>query len=133
MSESLPLTRLHHLAYAVRDTERSRRFYCDVLGFEEVERPPFDFPGAWLVGHGIQIHILEYDEHAPELTNSPNSRGAHYAFAVDDASRLTEILDKHGIKYVQKVNAGNIHQTFFQDPDGYTIEVAVYPLDPKKI
>jgi len=133
MPEPSPLVRLHHLAYAVRNTERSRRFYCDVLGFEEVERPPFDFPGAWLVGHGIQIHILEYDEHAPELTHSPNSRGAHYAFAVDDASRLTEILDQHGIHYVQKVNAGNIHQTFFQDPDGYTIEVAVYPPDPKKI
>ena len=130
MSRPLPITKMHHLALAVRDTAVSRDFYCRILGFREVERPPFDFPGAWLVGHGMQIHILEKPEFAPSPEEQPNSRGVHYAFALTDSSELTILLQKHGVHYVQKVNAGKIHQTFFQDPDGHTIEVAVYPADP---
>lgn len=129
MPRPLPILGLNHLALAVRDTKTSTAFYRDVLGFREVERPPFDFPGAWLVGYGIQIHILE-TEHAYEGGDQPNSRADHYAFAMADTSKLIEILNEHGIPFIQRVNAGNIHQTFFQDPDGHSIEVAVYPADP---
>ncbi|GAA4436909.1 VOC family protein [Bremerella cremea] len=129
MTRPLPLKGLNHLALAVRDTAVSRDFYRDVLGFREVERPPFDFPGAWLVGYGIQIHILE-TEHLGQFGEGPNSRADHYAFALEDDRQLVEILNEHGIPFIQRVNAGNIHQTFFQDPDGHSIEVAVYPADP---
>ncbi|RCS54193.1 hypothetical protein DTL42_03320 [Bremerella cremea] len=129
MPRPLPIRGLNHLALAVKDTQVSIAFYRDVLGFRQVERPPFDFPGAWLVGYGIQIHILE-TEHAFDGGDQPNSRGDHYAFALKDESQLVEILNEHGIPFIQRVNAGNIHQTFFQDPDGHSIEVAVYPADP---
>ncbi len=132
MPRPIPITSLNHLALAVRNSDVARDFYRDVLGFREVERPPFNFPGAWLTGYGIQIHILE-TEHAVEFGIDPNSRADHYAFAVEDASDLVDILNEHGIPFVQRVNAGNIHQTFFQDPDGHTIEVAVYPQDPPYI
>jgi len=129
MPKQIPITQLNHLALSVADTARAVAFYRDVLGFREVERPPFDFPGAWLVGYGIQIHMVESSGLA-DLGDSPNSRGNHYAYAVEDASELVTILEGHGIEYIQRVNAGNVHQTFFQDPDGHTIEVAVYPADP---
>lgn len=129
MPRPIPIKSLNHLALAVKDTARSRDFYRDVLGFREVERPPFNFPGAWLVGYGIQIHILE-TEHAGDYGDQPNSRANHYAYAIDNATPLVEILNEHGIPFIQRVNAGNIHQTFFQDPDGHSIEVAVYPPDP---
>ncbi|WDI41395.1 VOC family protein [Bremerella sp. P1] len=129
MPRPIPIKSLNHLALAVRDARVACGFYRDVLGFREVERPPFNFPGAWLVGYGIQIHILE-TEHLGDYGENPNSRANHYAFAVDDNSDLVDILNEHGIEYIQRVNAGNVHQTFFQDPDGHTIEVAVYPADP---
>jgi glyoxylase I family protein len=38
---------LHHLSVSVTELERAKRFYREVLGLREVERPAFDFPGAW--------------------------------------------------------------------------------------
>lgn len=130
MPQSLPLEHLNHLALTVRNTEISRQFYCQVLGFREVKRPPFDFPGAWLVGYGVQIHLLEKPEYAPQRHEQPNTRGVHYAFALQSDVSVRSILTEHGIPFIQKVNAGGVRQTFFHDPDGHTIEVAVYPADP---
>ena len=40
--------RIQHVGLVVSDLERSRRFYRDALGLEEVPRPPnFTFAGAW--------------------------------------------------------------------------------------
>src|SRR5438105_4496935 len=36
-----------HSGVTVRDLERSRRFYGDLLGLKEVDRPDLGFPGAW--------------------------------------------------------------------------------------
>ena len=51
---------LHHILIGVNDLERSRSFYRDVLEFEEIERPPFDFPGLWFrIGDAEQhLHIV---------------------------------------------------------------------------
>ncbi len=44
----MEIRRLDHVALLVKDVERSRRFYGQVLGMEEVPRPSnFTFPGAW--------------------------------------------------------------------------------------
>ena len=36
-----------HITLVASDLEASRRFYVDVLGMREVERPDFGFPGLW--------------------------------------------------------------------------------------
>ena len=38
---------LHHVAVAVTDLDRARRFYAGVLGLKEIARPAFSFDGAW--------------------------------------------------------------------------------------
>ncbi len=43
----MPLIDLNHYFVRAKDLERSRRFYCDVLGFEVMPRPDFAFPGYW--------------------------------------------------------------------------------------
>ena len=44
----MEIRRLDHAALLVKDVERSRRFYGQVPGMEEVPRPGnFPFPGAW--------------------------------------------------------------------------------------
>ena len=36
-----------------QDLERTKNFYCDVLGLEIGDRPPLDFPGYWLYSGGV--------------------------------------------------------------------------------
>src|SRR5205814_255977 len=62
----MPLTELNHYFVRANDLEQTRRFYCDVLGFEEMPRPDFPFPGHWLgVGGKVQVHMGPHGiEHA---------------------------------------------------------------------
>jgi catechol 2,3-dioxygenase-like lactoylglutathione lyase family enzyme len=49
---------LHHVSLVVTDLAQARQFYSKVLGLIEIERPAFDFPGAWYaVGEG-QLHLI---------------------------------------------------------------------------
>jgi len=55
----MEIRRLDHAAFLVKDVERSRRFYGQVLGMEEVPRPSnFTFPGAWFRKGRAEIHLI---------------------------------------------------------------------------
>jgi catechol 2,3-dioxygenase-like lactoylglutathione lyase family enzyme len=126
----LPITQVHHLARVTRRPEESTAFYRDVLGFRELERPRFDFRGAWLFNYGLQIHLIENDDRAPQQQEQIDTRYDHLALHVTDIERAKSILGEHGIRYREQVNAGGIHQVFFHDPDGHIVEIAVYPPTP---
>jgi glyoxylase I family protein len=49
---------LHHVSLPVTDLEASKHFYRDVLGLAEIERPPFDFPGAWFAVGESHVHLI---------------------------------------------------------------------------
>ena len=36
-----------HVSVTVTDVSKAREFYSDVLGFQEIARPAFNFPGIW--------------------------------------------------------------------------------------
>jgi len=56
--EPMPLTELNHYFIRANDLEKTKAFYCDVLGFEVMPRPDFPFPGYWLGVNGkIQVHM----------------------------------------------------------------------------
>lgn len=122
----LPIRALHHIAIATRDYQASVRFYCDVLGFRELPRPPFAFRGAWLFNYEVQIHIIEHPSAAPELERPIDSRDNHLAFAVTDLDLARERLQAAGTLFSERVNAGGVRQLFLHDPDGHTVELAVY-------
>lgn len=123
---AIPLSFLHHVARATRDVERCRDFYVNVLGFRDLPRPPFSFRGAWLFGYGFQIHVIENADLAPDASEEIRSRGDHLAFATPDPAAVRRGLEERGIRFMERTNAGGAKQIFFQDPDGYHIEVAAY-------
>ncbi|QDU97088.1 VOC family protein [Lignipirellula cremea] len=129
MPESLKISRLHHIARVTHDVAASIAFYCEVLNFEVLPRPPFNFSGAWLYGYGIQIHLIENQNLPTREEQAVNTRGNHAAFASSDVSLIRARLDAHGIAFKEQINAGGARQVFFCDPDGHQIEIAEYPND----
>lgn len=129
----LPITGLHHIARVTKRPVESIAFYRDVLGFKEIQRPPFNFRGAWLFNYGVQIHIIENAQSAPDPDRNIDSRGNHLAFHVTDIEASKSQLRSAGIEFLEQVNAGGIHQIFFRDPDGHFIELATYGPTPPAI
>src|SRR5262245_61675204 len=125
---------IDHVTLVVKDLERSRRFYVDVLGMREVPRPAFSFGGSWYQAGTTQIHlILEFSGSGPAGNLLPGSRRSsrtqHVAFAVDDAEatlpRLRELL----VPVVDgpKPRPDGYIQVFVTDPDGHVIELCSPP------
>ena len=53
---------IDHVTIVVKDLAATRRFYVDVLGMKQVERPGFTFAGEWYQAGPTLIHtILEFE------------------------------------------------------------------------
>lgn len=127
MPDPLPIHSLNHIAVVTRNVERSIKFYRDVLGFREVERPNFTFAGAWMFNYGLMIHIIESDA-AGRPGGEIQTRAAHIALHADDLDAVERLLKEHDVAYRKsEVPGRSVKQLFFQDPDGFHIEVGKYP------
>jgi catechol 2,3-dioxygenase-like lactoylglutathione lyase family enzyme len=118
--------KLHHVSRQTLKLDETRRFYVEVLGFKEISRPPFAFRGAWLYGAGIQIHLIEepFDSPPTEINTLEN----HIAFAVEDMQEAEAALKEHGVAFRRNVvPERGTNQIFFRDPDGWLIEIGLYP------
>ena len=90
----MEIRRLDHAALLVKDVERSRRFYGQVLGMEEVPRPSnFTFPGAWFRKGRAELHLIGESEPGRAAQVQPGGYrpdelsvgyAAHIAFEVVD-------------------------------------------------
>jgi catechol 2,3-dioxygenase-like lactoylglutathione lyase family enzyme len=124
--------RIQHVGLVVADLGRSRRFYADALGLEEVPRPPnFTFDGAWFRFGGTEIHLLS-DAHATGGAGQPDpgvgaERGMthHLAFEVDDLGGACARLAEHGVGLEggPMPRGDGYEQVFFRDPDGHVLEL----------
>ncbi|MFW6124535.1 MAG: VOC family protein, partial [Pirellulales bacterium] len=128
MPEPLPIQSVNHIARITRDLEASRAFYRDVLGFREIHRPNFRFPGAWLYNYGIQVHLIAAGEGERPGSGEISTRADHLALHVEDLDRVESLLSQHGIAYKKnEVPQTGVTQLFLLDPDGNHIEIATYP------
>ena len=121
----LEIESLNHVSVQTKRLDESRQFYIDVLGAKPISRPNFSFGGAWLYLSGIQIHLIELG--SPPGRGEIDTRANHISFAVPDVDAAEERLKQMGVAYKRKLIADRgVHQIFFQDPDGHTIEVGKY-------
>jgi catechol 2,3-dioxygenase-like lactoylglutathione lyase family enzyme len=129
----LPIKSVNHVGRITTRVDESRAFYRDVLGFREVARPNFDFPGAWLFNYGIMIHLI-YNEAATGPVGEIQTRHDHLALHCDDMELVERLLNEHGVPYRKNVIADRgITQIFCRDPDGHHIEIGTYPPTPAYI
>ena len=126
MSESLPVRMVHHVGRLTKKLSESRAFYREVLGFQEIPRPNFDFQGAWLFNYGLQIHLIE-NRSIGDGDAAIQTRDNHIALEVDDLDQAERILAERGIPHRVNFQADTGRkQIFFHDPDGHTIEIGSY-------
>ncbi len=116
---------VNHISFAVRDLDASLHFYRDILGLEDLPRPDFGVPGAWLGAGNSQVHLIGVpdgaDTGSPPLSLSPMA--CHQAFGVEDYQKTIDHLKANGLEVMEtSVEQG---QLWVKDPDGYIIEFIV--------
>ncbi len=115
---------IDHHSVIIRDVEKSRHFYADILGLEiDTNRPDLSFDGLWVkVGNQQTIHCLCLKNPDP-LENRPEhgGRDRHVCLMVRDINTLIDNLEQHYIDYTRSKSGRQA--IFFRDPDGNAIEV----------
>lgn len=115
------ISKLDHYAIEVTDLDATNHFYHEILGFEEIERPSFDFPGVWYRIGDTSIHVILNTRR--DVVQS-NSRSLHFAFTTPDLVKMKTYLISCGIEIVKdiKPRPDGVLQMFVRDPDGYFVE-----------
>ena len=117
-----------HSTVYVRDLQKSAEFYEKTLGLERIAEPFKDGRHVWFrIGPHDQLHVVSGATEAMK-----HDVNVHLAFRVASFNDFVSHLDQMAIKYRKSirekekgtsVRPDGIHQVYFQDPDGYWIEV----------
>ena len=117
---------LNHVSITVTDVAKAREFYTGVLGFEEIPRPAFNFPGIWYgLGNGLSLHIILNDELVRPAVERETilARYGHFALWTEDADATAK--QHRGARVAvpgRRVRPTGLRQVFVKDPDGNMVE-----------
>jgi len=125
--ESISVFTFNHLALSVKDVDRSADFYSKVLNLQEITNKTKMEGIRWFsLGEGKELHLISLLKE-----NVTINKAVHIALTTSDFDTFIKTLDRMNIAYSDwpgtphKINirADGIKQIFFQDPDGYWLEV----------
>lgn len=117
----------NHLALSVKDPDRSAEFYKKVLKLQEITNKTKMEGIRWVsLADGKELHLISILKE-----NVTINKAVHLALTTSSFDAFINTLTKMNIAYSDwpgipnKINirADGIKQVFFQDPDGYWIEV----------
>lgn len=125
-----------HAMIRVLDPEKSKHFYCDLLGLKEIRRYDSE------AGEFTLYYLAETEDSPPiELTHNwgevePYSNGrnfGHLAFEVDNIYETCQLLQDNGVTILRPPRDGRM--AFVKDPDGISLEFlqkgeALEPAEP---
>ncbi len=110
---------LHHvqLAMPAGGEEAARRFYQDLLGLREVEKPPVlrGRGGAWFRGPALEVHLGVEQEFMP-------ARKAHPGFLTDALDRMAARLTEAGVDVLWDGDFPGFRRFYAHDPFGNRLE-----------
>ena len=116
-----------HLALSVKDVNRSADFYIKILKLPEItNRSKIEGIRWFVLGDGRELHLISVIKE-----NITINKAVHLGLSSARFDDFVNLLSSFQIPYSDwpgKSNAVNIRadgikQVFFQDPDGYWIEV----------
>ncbi|MEO6349894.1 MAG: VOC family protein [Candidatus Limnocylindrales bacterium] len=115
----MKVTGLDHvqLAIPVGGEDAARKFYGDLLGLTEMNKPEAlaERGGAWFAGPGIDIHLGAEKDFRP-------SRKAHIAVLVTNLESARSALKGAGVAFTEDEVDIGVDRFYAEDPFGNRIE-----------
>ena len=119
---------LDHVLVVVREIERARYFYRDVLELAEVERPVFPYPGLWFqLADGKILHLVVREEGGPRGDKALDIYDLHFALRVTSYRETLAWLQAKGFR--DGLADGDPHKLVLR-PDSPTGRPQIYLMDP---
>ena len=118
---------VNHLALSVKEVNRSAEFYIKVLGLPEItNRSKIEGIRWFVLGDGREMHLISVIKE-----NVTINKALHLGLSTASFDNFVRKLDLLKIPYSDwsgkpatvNIRADGIKQIFFQDPDGYWLEV----------
>jgi catechol 2,3-dioxygenase-like lactoylglutathione lyase family enzyme len=130
----------NHVGQCVTDLDRSKRFYCELLGFtfeRQINppddgsarlmslKPPLAMTACYLVRDGLVLELLHFaapGQTRPYRARTMNEPGlTHVSLSVDDVDAVCAQIAEYGGEVIDASNIGAA--VFVRDPDGQLLEL----------
>jgi len=117
---------IDHIAITTGNLKKSTEFYTKVLHLKKVDNPFADTVHQWYsLGNNVKLHVIQAER------NEKQVKGVHLCFSVSSVKEFAKTLDQMNIPYSNwkgdskepTYRADGVLQLYFQDPDGYWIEI----------
>lgn len=146
---------LDHISVTVSEMERSLAFYRDLLGMEQIETHRLEGETiSKMAGKddvimevvrlqapetpGMLLDLQEYVTPQGKVSNGKlgDVGHSHICFGVPDMAQAYQELKSEGVKFVSDpvsfdLGWAVVHVVFFEDPDGYILELMQVPYETK--
>jgi catechol 2,3-dioxygenase-like lactoylglutathione lyase family enzyme len=118
---------IKHLGLTVRDPDRSRRFYLDVVGLDGTA---YAEPWGFRVDltDGFMLALIGGEPAGADIV-----RTVHFGAALSSAGAAREVRDRlrgHGVPEIEWEDTGDYVGVKVCDPDGYVVELSYEPRSP---
>ena len=117
----------NHIALSVKNVDESVAFYKKVLRLKEIENTASNSKTRWLLlCNGVQLHLIPRPNDEIKI-----NKAVHFALALPNLNSFVkhlttleiEYTDWLGTKAKDYIRKDGVQQFYFQDLDGYWIEV----------
>lgn len=118
---------MNHIALAVKDVSVSIGFYQNVLQLKEIPNTASNSKTRWVAtDDGRQLHLIPRPK-----AEIKTDKAVHFALATANFNAFLAVLENYNIEHSDWPNSANknyvrkdgVRQVYFQDPDGYWIEI----------
>ncbi len=126
ISRSQTIAAVDHIAICVKDLKKSTTFYTNIMHLQKVANPFADTVHQWYnIGNNVKMHAIQGE------CNNAHQKSDHLCFKVASVKEFAKTLKANHITYGNwkgdsdepTLRADGVLQLYFQDPDGYWIEI----------